>query len=63
MAQVSEMLIVGLSMLFAVLADAIGQIDVPKFPKLSQAASNASVRATLRAVDAETVSETEIIER
>lgn len=57
------MLILGLTMLFGALADMIGPIDFPKLPKMSQAApANTSTRTSLRAVDAETVSETEIIE-
>lgn len=56
-------IVLGLTLLFGALSDMIGPIDFPKLPKMSQAApANTSTRTSLRAVDAETVSETEIIE-
>lgn len=55
-------IILGITLLFGALEAVVKHIDAPKWPTLSRAA-NASERASLRATNAETVSETEIIER
>lgn len=55
--------ILGITLLFGALEAVVKKIDAPKWPTLSQAASNASERTSLRATNADTVSETEIIER